>query len=136
MALWTMASALRLFAPDVLHVQCFSVNGVYAAALARIFRTPLVVSLQGETVMDDHDIYERSASLRLGLRIGLRTASAVTGCSESCSTMRSPDSGCNAGGVSWSRTAWIWTTLSSRRRSRCRSRGSCLRWDASSRGKA
>jgi glycogen(starch) synthase len=82
MALGTMAGAVREFAPDVLHVQCFSVNGVYAAALARMFRTPLVVSLQGETVMDDHDIYQHSASLRLGLRFGLRTARAVTGCSQ------------------------------------------------------
>jgi glycogen(starch) synthase len=32
--------------------------------------------------MDDHDIYDRSMSLRLGLRFGLRTASAVTGCSQ------------------------------------------------------
>jgi glycogen synthase len=32
--------------------------------------------------MDDHDIYERSSSLRLGLRFGLRTARAVTGCSQ------------------------------------------------------
>jgi glycogen synthase len=77
-----MGAAMRRFTPDVLHVQCFSVNGVYAAALARMFRMPLVVSLQGETVMDDNDIYERSVSLRYGLRFGLRTARAVTACSQ------------------------------------------------------
>jgi glycogen synthase len=66
------------FRPDVMHVQCFSANGVYAAALRG---TPLVVSLQGETVMDDRDIYEHSVVLRLGLRMGLRRAKAVTACS-------------------------------------------------------
>jgi glycogen(starch) synthase len=66
------------FRPDVVHVQCFSANGVYAAALRG---TPLVVSLQGETVMDDRDIYDHSVALRLGLRMGLRRARAVTACS-------------------------------------------------------
>jgi glycogen(starch) synthase len=42
---------------------------------------PLVVTLQGETVMDDHDIYEHSITLRSSLRLGLRRAAAVTGCS-------------------------------------------------------
>lgn len=74
--------ATRAFSPHVLHVQCFSANGVYASALSALFRIPLVVTLQGETVMDDHDIYERSSSLRLGLRAGLRRAHAVTGCSQ------------------------------------------------------
>jgi glycosyltransferase involved in cell wall biosynthesis len=76
-----MVRAARAFAPDVLHVQCFSNNGVYATALSAILRRPLVVSLQGETVMDDRDIYERSAFLRRSLGVGLRRAAAVTGCS-------------------------------------------------------
>jgi glycosyltransferase involved in cell wall biosynthesis len=76
-----MRRSLREFSADVLHVQCFSANGVYAAALSSLLRIPLVVSLQGETVMDDNDIYDRSASLRLGLRAGLRAAAQVTGCS-------------------------------------------------------
>jgi glycogen synthase len=81
-ALGELARAAIEFRPEVLHVQCFSVNGVYAAALAARRRLPLVVSLQGETVMDDHDIYERSTTLRLGLRLGLRRADAVSACSE------------------------------------------------------
>jgi glycosyltransferase involved in cell wall biosynthesis len=81
-ALAEMGRARRAFAPDVLHVQCFSANGVYASALAALFRVPLVVTLQGETVMDDNDIYQHSASLRLGLRVGLRRAATVTGCSQ------------------------------------------------------
>jgi glycosyltransferase involved in cell wall biosynthesis len=77
-----LRSAVRDFKPDVLHVQCFSGNGVYADALSRLTRTPLVVSLQGETFMDDEDIYEHSASLRVSLRLGLKRAARVTACSE------------------------------------------------------
>jgi glycosyltransferase involved in cell wall biosynthesis len=81
-AMLVLRRAVRSFRPDVLHVQCFSANGVYAAALSRTLGVPLVVSLQGETVMDDRDIYKHSVSLRLGLRAGLRQAAAVTGCSQ------------------------------------------------------
>lgn len=80
-ALGALSEAVRTFRPDVLHVQCFSAQGMYAAAIAARHRLPLVVSLQGETVMDDADVYQRSAVLRLGLRAALRRAGAVTGCS-------------------------------------------------------
>ncbi len=73
--------AARAFEPDLVHVQCFGPNGVYATALARLTGIPLVVTLQGETVMDDADIFETSASLRAGLRWAMRTARVVTGCS-------------------------------------------------------
>lgn len=74
--------AAREFRPDLLHVQCFSTNGAYATALSAMTRVPLVVTLQGETVMDDRDIYQTSAFLRTALRLGLRRAAAVTGCSQ------------------------------------------------------
>nr|WP_269205203.1 glycosyltransferase family 4 protein [Motilibacter aurantiacus] len=77
-----LAAAARAFRPDLLHVQCFSAQGVYAAALSRRLRRPLVVSLQGETVMDDQDIYDSSVAMRTALRIGVRQAAAVTGCSQ------------------------------------------------------
>lgn len=80
-ALGALSEAVRAFRPDVLHVQCFSAQGIYATAAAARHRLPLVVSLQGETVMDDADVYGRSAVLRLGLRAALRRAGAVTGCS-------------------------------------------------------
>lgn len=73
--------AARSFRPDVLHVQCFGPNGTYATALSRVTTIPLVVSLQGETLMDDADIFERSRIMRVSLRAGLRTAAAVTACS-------------------------------------------------------
>ena len=78
----SLRRAVATFRPDVLHVQCFGPNGAYATALARLCRVPLVVTLQGETVMDDSDIFETSQSLRAALRAGLRTAAAVTGCSQ------------------------------------------------------
>ena len=77
----TLVAAAAEFRPDVIHVQCFSANGAYATRLAKRLRVPLVLTLQGETVMDDTDIYDRSLALRLSLRLGLREAAAVTGCS-------------------------------------------------------
>ena len=77
----SLRRAVATFRPDVLHVQCFGPNGAYATALSRLCHVPLVVTLQGETLMDDSDIFETSQSLRAALRAGLRTAAAVTGCS-------------------------------------------------------
>jgi glycosyltransferase involved in cell wall biosynthesis len=79
--LLSLRSAVAAFRPDVLHVQCFGPNGAYATALSRVTGLPLVVTLQGETVMDDTDIFDSSRSLRASLRAGLRRAAAVTGCS-------------------------------------------------------
>jgi glycosyltransferase involved in cell wall biosynthesis len=76
-----LAIAASGFSPDLIHVQCFSANGVYAAALANRRHVPLVLTLQGETVMDDRNIYDRSVSLRLSLRRSIRAATVVTGCS-------------------------------------------------------
>src|SRR5271163_1466670 len=60
----SLRSAVAAFRPDVLHVQCFGPNGTYATALSRVTGIPLVVTLQGETVMDDTDIFDESRSLR------------------------------------------------------------------------
>ncbi|WP_180969075.1 glycosyltransferase family 4 protein [Microbacterium aurantiacum] len=66
------------FRPDVLSVQCFGPNGIYASALHRVFATPLVVSSHGETLGDDNGVYARSALLRRSLRTAVGQASAVT----------------------------------------------------------
>jgi len=79
--LFSMRNAADAFRPDVLHVVCFGPNGAYATALARLTGLPLVVTLQGETVMDDSDIFETSRVLRSALRRGLAAAAGVTGCS-------------------------------------------------------
>ncbi|RPF26386.1 glycosyltransferase family 4 protein [Georgenia muralis] len=73
--------AWRDLRPEVLHVQCFGPNGLYALALHLVARVPLVVSSHGETFADDHDVFSRSRLLRTGLIRSLRSASAVTGCS-------------------------------------------------------
>jgi glycogen synthase len=73
-------TARRILQPEVLHVQCFGPNGVYALFLSAMTRTPLVVSSHGETLADDHDVFDRSRQLRLGLRLAIRKAVAVTGC--------------------------------------------------------
>ncbi len=77
----SMLRATREFRPDLLNVQCFGPNGAYATAVSTLTGVPLVISLQGETVMDDSDIYSISATMRLALRIGIRRARAITGCS-------------------------------------------------------
>lgn len=74
-------SALRAFDPDLLHVQCFGPNGLYALALRHRTRVPLVVSAHGETFMDEHDVFTTSQILRWGLSRALKDADAVTGCS-------------------------------------------------------
>jgi glycogen synthase len=79
--LQSLRNAVAAFRPDLLHVQCFGPNGAYALALSRLTGLPLVVSLQGETVMDDTDVFESSRALRFSLRTALKSAAAVTGCS-------------------------------------------------------
>src|SRR5665213_696298 len=76
-----MRRAVHTFRPEVLHVQCFGPNGTYATALSRLCRVPLVITLQGETLMDDADIFNTSQVLRASLRAGIRSAAAVTACS-------------------------------------------------------
>ncbi|WP_353827029.1 glycosyltransferase family 4 protein [Agromyces sp. SYSU T0242] len=74
--LWSGARAA--FRPDVLHVHCFGPNGAYALAAHRRYRLPLVVTSHGETVADDHGVFDRSAILRTSLRRALHAAAAVT----------------------------------------------------------
>ncbi len=77
----SLRRAVAAFRPDVLHVQCFGPNGSYATALSRRSGVPMVLTLQGETLMDDGDIFSVSRTLRASLRSGIRAAAAVTACS-------------------------------------------------------
>lgn len=79
--MFSLAGAAARFRPDVLHVQCFGPNGAYATAAARLLGIPLVLTLQGETIMDDHNVFDFAPVFRGSLRIGLRVAAAVTACS-------------------------------------------------------
>lgn len=73
---WTRA--FKDFRPDVLHVQCFGPNGLYALALHRRYATPLVTSSHGETFMDDHGVFQSSALIRAAFARALRDSAAVT----------------------------------------------------------
>ena len=70
---------LRLARPaDVVHLVGAGPNAVYVAALRRALGVPVVLTAQGEFRNDAHRAYERSLSLRYGLRTLLRSADAVT----------------------------------------------------------
>lgn len=79
--LYSLVAAVHRFGPDLVNVHCFGPNGAYATALSVLTGVPLVVTLHGETVMDDDDIYDKSVLLRTSLRAGLHRAAAVTACS-------------------------------------------------------
>jgi hypothetical protein len=66
--LFSLRTAVAAFRPNVLHVQCFGPNGAYATALSRSTGVPLIVTLQGETLMDDADIFDTSRVLRASPR--------------------------------------------------------------------
>lgn len=72
---------LRRDRPRILHVHCFGPNGVWATAIARIARIPIVVTSHGETFGDANGVFDQSALLRSSLRRALATADAVTACS-------------------------------------------------------
>lgn len=67
--------------PDVVHVQCPANQVLPLSVHCRRRRIPLVITTQGEVTMDADAVYERSALMRLSLRIGGRTADALTACS-------------------------------------------------------
>lgn len=66
---------------DLLHVIGAGPNAAYAAALRRLLGARVVLTLQGELRADAHRAFERSRSLRFGLRRLLASADAVTACS-------------------------------------------------------
>ena len=73
---------LRRWRPDVVHVIGAGPQAVYLAMLRARPGTRLVFTAQGELTFDAHSAFERSVTLRAGLRRILRTAHAVTACSE------------------------------------------------------
>ncbi len=132
--LFSLRSAVAAFRPDLLHVQCFGPNGVYATALSRLSGLPLVITLQGETVMDDADIFETSRVLRFSLRSAIRRASVVTGCSAFTLADAEARFGLGHGVDGWSRTVSTSTTNRGERppRHHWRRSGSpiCSRWES------
>jgi glycogen(starch) synthase len=67
--------------PDVIHVQCVSNQVAHLLLYGRRHDVPVVVSTQGEVMMDAGAIFARSAYMRLTLRASARRARALTACS-------------------------------------------------------
>jgi glycogen(starch) synthase len=67
--------------PDVIHVQCPSLQMAALTAFGCVRRIPLVLTSQGEIVMDENDVYGQSSYLRLALRVSSRLAAGLTACS-------------------------------------------------------
>jgi glycogen(starch) synthase len=81
MAALTLLRHVQRWRPDVIHVIGAGPPSVYLAMLHPLLRTRLVFTAQGELTFDAHGVFERSATLRAGLRRVLRRADAVTACS-------------------------------------------------------
>jgi glycogen(starch) synthase len=78
----TFMRHVRAERPDVLHVIGAGPQSVYAALLHRYLGTRVVFTGQGELEFDAQRVFERSLMLRLGLHRMLKTADAVTACSD------------------------------------------------------
>jgi glycogen(starch) synthase len=69
------------FKADLIHVQCVSSNGWYAAKVAAQLGVPCVVTAQGELTMDATGLYQTSPLYNRMLRAVVGLAGRVTGCS-------------------------------------------------------
>jgi glycosyltransferase involved in cell wall biosynthesis len=76
--------------PDVVHIQCPSVQSAPLLLYTRRHRIPLVLTSQGEVVMDANQVYQRSAYMRLSFRCASRAAAALTACSAWTATQCRP----------------------------------------------
>jgi glycogen(starch) synthase len=77
-----VARYVRDWQADVVHVIGGGPQAVYLGMLAPRLHAPLVFTTQGELTFDAHQIFERSATLRAGLRRTVDQARVVTACSE------------------------------------------------------
>ncbi len=50
--IWKLIQNIKQFRPDVVHIQCVSVQGFYLLLLKNVLGFKLVVTLQGERRMD------------------------------------------------------------------------------------
>jgi glycosyltransferase involved in cell wall biosynthesis len=72
---------LRALNPDVVHIVGAGPQSVYLASLASSVGARIIFTAQGELTFDAENVFERSLSLRAGLRHILRRADEVTACS-------------------------------------------------------
>ena len=80
-AAWAVTHHVRDWRAEVVHVIGAGPQSVYLGMLAGRLGAPLVFTTQGELSFDAHDVFERSATLRAGLRRTVRQARIVTACS-------------------------------------------------------
>lgn len=73
---------VRRWRADIVHVIGGGPQSVYLGVLADLLGASLVFTTQGELSFDAHGVFERSATLRAGLRRMVRKAQVVTACSE------------------------------------------------------
>jgi glycogen(starch) synthase len=78
----TLVRHIHRWRADIVHVIGAGPPSAYLAVLNARLRAPLVLTAQGELTFDADRVFERSATLRAGLRRMLRHADAVTACSE------------------------------------------------------
>jgi glycogen(starch) synthase len=76
-----MLGILRERRIELLHVQCVSANGYYALLARKALNLPLVVTTQGERMIDASGLYQRSAFMNRVLRQLLAERDYVTACS-------------------------------------------------------
>ena len=81
-AVRAVASFIRGSQPDVVHVIGAGPQSVYLGMLARRLGAPLVFTTGGELTFDAHGAFERSATLRAGLRRTVHQARIITACSD------------------------------------------------------
>jgi glycosyltransferase involved in cell wall biosynthesis len=74
-------SILRKHRINLIHLQCVTASGLYAADAARTLRIPFVATLQGELTMDATQLFQRSPFARSLLRHVLDRADVITACS-------------------------------------------------------
>ncbi|HVX83179.1 MAG TPA: glycosyltransferase family 4 protein [Phycisphaerae bacterium] len=67
---------------NLIHMQCVTASGLYAADAAAKLKIPLVVTLQGELTMDANRTFQRSAFARKLLHHLLDRADLITACSQ------------------------------------------------------
>jgi glycosyltransferase involved in cell wall biosynthesis len=77
-----MLGILRSHKIDLIHVQCVSANGWYAHLAAKALRLPLVVTTQGERMIDASGLYQRSDFMNGVLRQLLAGRDFITACSD------------------------------------------------------
>ena len=80
-AIWAVTHHVRDWRAEVVHVIGAGPQSAYLGMLADRLGAPLVFTTQGELSFDAHDVFERSATLRAGLRRTVRQARIVTACS-------------------------------------------------------